>query len=194
MIHVYRDLRMTLLTFGICAAVLSATAGCAGISSPDGAPVDEWVGDVCGALAGWQWDIEINQTEMMQKAAPDIGADGDRRLILVFLDRTISRTGEMLGEIESAGQPAVEDGGAIAATLREVLSEFGPILARARATVDELPHDPQVIAEGAQEIGNSINEEFDRIGARLEASLIDPGPEIARALDEDPTCQKTGLD
>ena len=130
---------------------------------------------------------------MMQEAAPDLGADGDRRLILVFLDRTISRTGEMLGEIESAGQPAVEDGGAIAATLREVLSEFGPILARARAKVDELPHDPQVIAEGAQEIGNSINEEFDRIGARLEASLIDPGPEIARAVDEDATCQETGL-
>ena len=193
MIH-YRDVRRTLLAFGICATVLSATAGCAGISSPDGAPVDEWVGDVCGALAGWQRDIEISQTEMMQEAAPDIGADGDRRQILVFLDRTISRTGEMLGKIESAGQPAVEDGEAIAATLREVLSEFGPILARERAKVDELPDDPQVIAEGAQEIGNSINEEFDRIGARLEASPIDPGPEIARAVDEDPTCQTTGLD
>ena len=193
MIHVYRDMRKTLLTFGICAAVLSATAGCAGILGPDGAPVDEWVGDVCGALAGWQREIEIEQTEMMQEAAPDLGADGDRRMILVFLDRTISRTGEMLGEIESAGQPAVEDGEAIAATLREVLAEFGPILARARAKVDELPHDPQVIAEGAQDIGNSINEEFDRIGARLEASLIDPGPEIARAVDEDATCQETGL-
>ena len=180
---------MSLLTFGICAAVLSATAGCAG----DGAPVDEWVGDVCGALTGWQRDIEIHQTEM-REAAPDIGADEGRRLILVFLDRTISRTGEMLGEIESAGQPAVEDGEAIARTLREVLTEFGPILDRARAKVDELPDDPQVLAEGAQAIGNSINEEFDRIGARLEASPIDPGPEIARALDEDPTCQGTGLD
>ena len=193
MIHVYRDMRKTLLTFGICAAVLSATAGCAGILSLDGAPVDEWVGDVCGALAGWQREIEIEKTEMMQEAAPDLGADGDRRMILVFLDRTISRTGEMLGEIESAGQPAVEDGEAIAATLRAVLTEFGPIFARARAKVDELPHDPQVIAEGAQEIGNSLNEEFDRIGARLEASLIDPGPEIARAVDEDATCQETGL-
>ncbi len=183
-----------MITFGICAAVLSATAGYARISGPDGAPVDEWVGDVCGALAGWQRDIEIQQTEMMQEAAPDLGANGDRRQILVFIDRTISRTGEMLGEIESAGQPAVEDGEAIAATLRAVLAEFGPILGRARAKMDELPHDPQVIAESAQEIGNSINEEFDRIGARLEASPIDAGPEIARALDEDPTCQTTGLD
>ena len=66
------NMRMTLLTFGICAAVLNATAGCAG----DGAPVDEWVGDVCGALAGWQRDIEIHQTEMMQEAAPDIGVMG----------------------------------------------------------------------------------------------------------------------
>ena len=185
---------MILISFGICATVLSTTAGYARISSPDGAPVDEWVGDVCGALAGWQRDIEIRQTEMMQEAAPDIGADGDRRQILVFLDTTISRTGEMLGEIESAGQPAVEDGEAIAATLRAVLTEFGPILDRARAKVDELPHDPQVIAEGAQEIGNSISEEFDRIGARLEASPVDPGPEIARAVEEDPMCQTTGLD
>jgi hypothetical protein len=75
-----------------------------------------------------------------------------------------------------------------------VLTEFGPILDRARAKVDELLDDPQVLAEGAQAIGNWINEEFDRIGARLEASPIDPGPEIARALDEDPTCQRTGLD
>jgi hypothetical protein len=184
-------MRMTLLTFGVCAAVLSATAGCAG---PDGAPVDEWVGDVCGALADWQRDIEIRQTEMMQEAAPDLGADEGRRLILVFLDRTVSRTGEMLGEIESAGQPDVEDGEAIARNLREVLTEFGPILDRERAKVDELPDDPQALAEGAQAIGSSINEEFDRIGARLEASPIDPGPEIARAFDEDPTCQGTGLD
>ena len=184
------NMRMTLLTFGICAAVLNATAGCAG----DGAPVDEWVGDVCGALAGWQRDIEIHQTEMMQEAAPDIGADEGRRLILVFFDRTVSRTGEMLGEVESAGQPAVEDGEAIARTLREVLTEFGPILDRERAKVDELPDNPRALAAGAQAIGNSINEEFDRIGARLKASPIDPGPEIARAFDEDPTCQGTGLD
>ena len=192
MIHVYRDIRRTLLSFGVCAAVLSATAGCAGILGPNGAPVDEWVGDVCGALAGWQRDIEIERTEMMQAAAPDLGADGgsphDPRLLgqddlANWRDAGRDRVRRPACCRGRRGDRSNPSRGALGVRAHPL---------RARAMVDELPHDPQVIAEGAQEIGNSINEEFDRIGARLEASLIDPGRKSPALLTKTPRARKPG--
>jgi hypothetical protein len=183
---------MRLLTALIAAALaLTVVTACGGgEEAASGASPEEWTADVCGAISGWKADLEQRANELQDTAAGASSISEGRDLIVDFLDTTITRTDQMLNEVEAAGNPAVDDGETIARDFRAELAKIKPIFEDAREKAAALPDDPQGFAEGAQEIGTAMADAGDQVGAEFESSDKFNSPELEQAFNDDPACQQ----
>jgi hypothetical protein len=180
----------TFIALTVAALALAASSGCGGGEEATGASPEEWSADVCGALSSWKSDLETRANELQDTAASATSIAEGRDLIVDFLDETITRTDQMMNELEAAGNPAVDDGETIAREFRAEIAKIKPIFEDAREKAAALPEDPQGFAEGAQEIGTAMSTAGDQVGAEFESSDKFDSPELEKAFDEDPACQQ----
>jgi hypothetical protein len=174
----------------VAALALGASACGGGDEAASGASPQEWSADVCGALQSWRSDLETKTNDLQSTAAGATSVAEGRDLIVDFLDETITRTDQMLNEVEAAGSPDVDDGETIARDFRTQLAKIKPIFEDAREKAADLPDDPQGFAEGAQEIGTAMSTAGEQVGAEFESSDKFDSPELEKAFNDEPACQQ----
>jgi hypothetical protein len=137
--------------------------------APATADADGYAAAVCGALTDWMTAIEDGNTELQSSLENETDLEAVKQRLLEFLDDTIASTDEMLGSIEDAGAPDVDNGEEIHQQLLELLGRASTAFQDARDTVDGLDaSDPQALGTGLQELGTSLQAAFADVENPLE--------------------------
>jgi hypothetical protein len=151
---------------------------------------DAYADRVCGALTDWMSAIEEGNTTLQSSLENETDLEQVKQRLLEFLDSTIASTDDMLGTIEGAGAPDVDNGEQIHDELQNLLGQARTAFQDARETVDGLDaSDPQALGTGLQELGTSLQTAFDDVQNPLENT---DSTELDEAFAANETC--TSLD
>jgi len=176
------------------AALAFAAAGCSGgsdSSSASGTKPEAWSADVCGALQTWEKDLKSGS----QQLSSDIRTSKDLKSVKVklvaFLNSSEQSTEKLVGEVKSAGAPAVKDGPAIQRDLVSGLTEARGSFQRAVKQAKKLPTDnPQTLTAGLTSLAQSIQGELTATGSHF--SNLDKKYDVGdlnKAMAAEPLCK-----
>ena len=185
-------MRSPVLLAALVAAVACLTAaGCGGGGDePEGTAPAEWAAGVCGALDDWQSEIASQAGTLDEELKGARNVPALRRKLVGFLDATVAATDRMLREFDAVGQPAVDEGEELHRDFRKNLTDARRSLARARDRAKALPNNAQAFKRGADELGETIGEEFQAVGGSLEE--LDEkydAKELDEAFEEEQACE-----
>jgi len=184
----------SLLPALLVAALLAA--GCGGSDKSEGVKPKAWASTVCTSLATWERDLKAGAARLdktLEKAAARRGLAGVRGELAGYLGRTVSRTDDVLKEVDRAGTPAGEDGDAVRGVVRQGLQKMRQILADAQGKARRLPvGDPKAFVREVTTLGAVIDRAATRTGDRLDRDLARRygKTDIGRALNEEPACKR----
>lgn len=183
-------LRLPILVLVSGAAL--AAAGCGGgSSSPEGVPPADWARSVCGALADWQSSLQQQSQGLTSEVLQANSPKAAKEKISEFLTQVIVETETMVGAVESAGQPAVEEGGQIAEDFNIGLERMRSAFKDAANKVEAAPtDDPQAFQQQLTQIGQELQTQGQAIGDTL--GQIDEkydADELNQAFEDTPACK-----
>ena len=98
------------------AALAFAAAGCSGGgggSSASGTKPETWSADVCQALQTWEDDLKSGSRQLSSDISTSKDLKSVKVKLVAFLHSSEQSTEKLVGEVKSAGAPAVKDGPAI---------------------------------------------------------------------------------
>jgi hypothetical protein len=185
----------TILLTALLVAALAGAAGCggdsggsAGAQSPEG-----WSTDMCTAVGDWVDELQTRSDALGETTSGASGVEDVRTAFVDFLDDAVARTDQMVDEVEAAGHPDVENGEEIADGLLAELRPMQAELEDARDNAEALPDDPTAFAQGAQEIGQSMQQ----VSETASNGIADVGKEFSsaeleEAMDAEPACNDLG--
>jgi hypothetical protein len=178
-------IRLPILIPAVALALVAAGCG-GGSSEPEGAPPKQWVTSVCGALDTWQTSLQDKaQTlprEVLQASSPN---DAKQR-IGDFLDEVIAETDRMISRVDTAGQPAVDEGRRIASDVHARLLKVKAAFVEAREKVQNVPtDDPFAFQRQLTEIGQDLLAQGQALGDIL--GRVDAKP-IQDAVEDNKQC------
>jgi hypothetical protein len=154
------------------------------------ADAEAYADTVCGALSDWMASIEEGNASLQDSLGNEVDLENVKQGLLDFLDDTIANTEEMVGTIEDAGVPDVDNGQQIHDEIVSLLGQAQTAFEDARATVDGLDaSDPQALGQGLQELGTSLQSAFDDVQNPLENT---DSTELNEAFESNEAC--TALD
>jgi hypothetical protein len=166
--------------------VLIASSGFAACSKKSGVPPEQYATDICTAARQW--------VETIQQGAQDFGGgltassspDQIKEGLVGFLEDAIDQTEQLIGDVEDAGVPAVDGGEQASEDLTSAFEDVQAAFEDARDRAEALPTDDRTaFAQGAQELGTTVQESLLEIGTQLE----DQGNEELKAeLDQNEAC------
>jgi hypothetical protein len=173
----------------VVTALALAASGCGGDgggNEVEGASPDQWSGDICTAVADWAQDLQTRagQPPKSTRTVADI-----REQLVDFISDVVTRTDQMLADVEAAGKPSVEDGDKIARDLLARLQSLRATLVRARQTMQRLPDDPSKFGPAAQDLGASIQKAGSDIGDQIDQ--LDEkydAEELSKSFNDNPRC------
>jgi hypothetical protein len=179
--------RLPILTLAVALALVAG--GCAGgddSSEPEGTAPKLWVTSVCGALDTWQTSLQDKaQTlprEVLQAASPKAA----KQRIGDFLDEVIAETDGMIGRVDNAGQPAVDEGRRIASDVHTRLLKVKQAFVQAREKVKKVPtDDPFAFQKQLTAIGQDLLAQGQALGDILRRADAKP---IQDAVQADERC------
>ena len=183
-------LRLPILS--LLAAAALAAAGCgAGEETPEGVPPADWAQSVCGALSSWQTSLQEQSQGLTSEVLEAKNPRAAKQQIGDFLTSVIVETETMIGEVSSAGQPAVEEGGAIAEDFSDGLEQMRSAFKDAASDVESVPtDDPQAFQQQLTQIGGDLQTQGQAIGDTL--GQIDEkydADELSQAFEDTPECR-----
>jgi hypothetical protein len=173
-------------------AAVALAAGCGGGSdTPEGVPPADWAQSVCGALAEWQASLQEQSQGLTSDVLEAQNPTAAKQQISDFLDEVIIETETMIGVVESAGQPAVEEGGALAGEFQDGLQRMRSAFNDAASDVKSVPtDDPQAFQQQLTQIGEDLQTQGQAIGDTLgEIDEKYDADELSQAFDDTPECQ-----
>lgn len=183
----------TIVLTALLMAALAGVAGCGGggsSGSAGGQSPEDWSTDMCTAVGDWVDELQSSSDALGETTSGATGIEDVRTAFVEFLDAAGARTGQMIDEVEAAGHPDVENGEEIADALLSELQPMQATLEEARDKAEALPDDPTAFAQGAQEIGESMQQVsetaskgIDEIDAKFSSS------ELEQAMNDEPACQ-----
>ncbi len=164
----------------VAAAALASCGG--GSVSPQA-----YVKAVCQAVSDWQGQVQERSTDLEQNLGSDPSPEEGKEALGTFLDDVISDTDRMLGRVEEAGTPDIEDGEETANRLTEALRRVQEAFRDAREQVNDLSTgSPEEFQQGADEIGSAIQSAFTETGTTLDQ----PSPELDPVFEREPACDQ----
>jgi hypothetical protein len=175
----------------VVAAAALAVAGCGGSSSPEGTPPADWAQSVCGALSDWQTSLQEKSQSLTQDVLQAKSPNAAKEQISTFLSDVIVETETMIGAVDAAGQPAVDQGGQIAEDFHNGLNRMRDAFKDAASDVQSVPtDDPQAFQQQLTQIGTELSTQGQAIGSTLgEIDQKYDAEELNKAFDENPTCK-----
>jgi hypothetical protein len=169
-----------------------ARAGCGGgEETAEGVPPADWAQSVCGALSDWQTSLQEQSQGLTSEVLEAKNPQAAKQQISDFLSDVIVETETMIGEVSSAGQPAVEEGGAIAEDFNDGLEQMRSAFKDAASDVEAVPtDDPQAFQEQLTQIGEDLQTQGQAIGDTLgEIDEKYDAEELSDAFDDTPACK-----
>lgn len=172
-------------------AAVALAAGCGGgEETPEGVPPADWAQSVCGALSNWQGSLQEQSQGLTSDVLEAKNPRAAKQQISDFLSDVIVETETMIGEVSSAGQPAVDEGGAIAEDFNDGLEQMRSAFKDAASDVEAVPtDDPQAFQEQLTQIGEDLQTQGQAIGDTLgEIDEKYDAEELSDAFDDTPAC------
>jgi hypothetical protein len=176
---------------GLAVAAALAASACGGGSSAGGAPPKQYAADVCGAISGWQKELQTSASSMGSKlGASSTPADVKAKLV-EFMDTAVSATDTMVSKVKDAGPPAVDDGAKLQRELENALAKARTAFAQARDKAKSLPTDDQAAFQReATALGTTLNEQGSAISTTFnEIDTKYNSKELNQAFDKEPACK-----
>jgi hypothetical protein len=169
-----------------------AAAGCGGGDEPEGVPPSEWAASVCGALATWQTTLEQGARDLTRDVLQAQDPEQSKEQIGAFLDEVIAETDTVIGAVDEAGAPAVDQGEQVAADFKAGLEQIRSAFAGAGEQIEEAPTDDPAafqqqlgaIGQQLQTQGQSIGDTLGRIDEKYDSD------ELGEAFDENEQCRE----
>jgi hypothetical protein len=174
-----------LLTLGLSACGGDDGDGGNGSAGGEGTSASAYAAEVCGAMKDWVSTVQEKSSALGESAAAGDAEEG-KELLVTLLGDISDATGDLVGAVEDAGVPDVDNGEEISANLADAFRQAQQILDDAQEDVEALPSDPAAFQQGAAEIGPTLQEAISSITASLEGSQSD---ELDQAFEEEEACQ-----
>jgi hypothetical protein len=170
--------------------VLSATlaflaAGCGGETSAE----EEWVGDICTAVSGWQDQVE-QSTDAAREALQSPGA-GTLAAIDTEVQEIIDAT-DMLGDdLRGLEPPDTEAGDQAKRELDTLAVQLESTAANMKETFDNLPEDPSITdyADALEPLVPSIQSLIGSVSTTF-AAVKESGSELQEGFDAADSCER----
>jgi len=144
---------------------------------------EKWAGDVCGALASWEESINTITSDF---------SDGiSREVVSEKVADAGDATRELVDELQDIGGPETDAGDEATSAIRQLADDVESTVDTIKDEVEDLPGSGvQGLAEGVEEVRTELN----GLAAEAQATLeqlrqLDPGDELAKAIENDETCQ-----
>jgi len=173
-------------------AAVALAAGCGGgEETPEGTPPADWAQSVCGALADWQASLQEQSQGLTSDVLDAKNPQAAKQQISDFLTQVIIETETMIGAVSAAGQPALDQGGAIAEDFNDGLERMRSAFKDAAGQVESVPtNDPQAFQQQLTQIGEDLQTQGQAIGDTLgEIDTKYDADELSQAFDDTPACQ-----
>jgi hypothetical protein len=173
-------------------AAVALAAGCGGgEDTQEGIPPADWAQSVCGAFEDWQTSLQEQSQGLTSEVLEAKNPQAAKQQISAFLGDVIVETETMIGEVSAAGQPAVEEGGAIAEDFNDGLERMRSAFKDAASDVESVPtDDPQAFQQQLTQIGEDLQTQGQAIGDTLgEIDEKYDAEELSRAFEDTPQCQ-----
>ena len=161
--------RLLALLSTLAALALAAT-GCSGGggSSASGTKPETWSADVCQALQTWEDDLKSGSRQLSSDIRTSKDLKSVKVRLVAFLHSSEQSTEKLVGEVKSAGAPAVKDGPAIQSDLVSGLTNARGSFQRAVKQAKKLPTDnPQTLTAGLTSLAQSIQGELTATGSHF---------------------------
>jgi hypothetical protein len=175
----------------------SADSGSADTTQSTGSgndQVDAWAEAVCGAVGTWLTGINEKGAQLGTDVQGVADLEEGRGLLVTFMEDVVDLTDVMLGSVEDAGAPDIENGDQLAADLLAALEPVKTTFEDAVVEAQNLPtDDPEAFGAAATSLGNSITAsqgEFQTAFDALQEQYDDPTLNAAFATV--PACAQLG--
>lgn len=150
-------------------------------------PVDagKWTAGYCGAVAGWQTELDERVTALEQ-GAEEAEEPADLHVVaLQFADGVTAATDQLAADVQALGTPPGPDGAAVLTRLRDAIKTTGAALREEKAALAAVEPDDEDALTGALQ---SLDEHFREQAGALEDTLLG-----RRAGASEPTATIEGL-
>jgi hypothetical protein len=170
--------------------VLSATlailaAGCGGDTSAE----EEWAGDVCTAVSGWQDQVEQSSDEARE--ALQSPGSGTVAAIDAEVREIIEATDELGDDLRELEPPDTESGDQAKRELDTFASQLDATATNTKETFDNLPEDA-----GITELANALEPLVPSIQSLIESAsstftaVKESGSELEEGFDDADSCER----
>lgn len=148
---------------------------------------EEWVDDFCDATADLD-DAEVEAFEAYDEVWLDSEEDGDavRDALNDYLDAYEDALNDYLEDVETLGQPDIEDGDEIVNAVRQFVEEELEVVEEAREDLDDLDEEGDDLANAADDI--FIEMDFTDFLPILEDAESDEADDIIELIEDDEEC------
>jgi hypothetical protein len=177
--------------------LLFAAVGCGGGDGDDkgsssATAPDIWAASVCGALGNWVKDLQDGSRQLGTQMRDTKDLKTVKARFVDFLENAEQSSEEMVGKVEDAGAPDVEQGEAIqedlVTALEKVNTSFSKAVDRANdLSTDSLQSFSSGVSKLSQDVQNNLattGQDFSTLSDRFQSTELDD------ATDGEPACQQ----
>ncbi len=123
----------------LVAAALVAAVAFAACGGSNKVSAKDYAGKVCGAVQSWQTTLQSSSADLSAALGPSASPTTGKQKLGDFFDRVIAATGTMLGQLQDAGVPDVNNGQQISDTLVNAMTGFKTALETGRNQAASCP-------------------------------------------------------
>jgi hypothetical protein len=172
-------------TLVLTAMLAILAAGCGGETSAE----EEWAGDICTAVGGWQDQVQ-KSTDEAREALQSPGA-GTLAAIDAEVREIIDATDELGNDLRELEPPDTEAGDQAKREVDTLASQLEATAANTRETFDNLPEDPSItdVANALEPLVPSIQSLIGSVSTTF-AAVKESGSELKEGFDDADSCER----
>jgi len=173
-----------LACISVFVAVAIAGCGSSSSSTTSGVPAASYVKAVCTAARGWASDIDTRIGAL--NVATIKNATQGKAAIQTFFKAAVADTADVVAKLQSAGQPSIDNGKAIAATFVSAFARIEHALKTGQSQANALPTDnPTAFRDAGRKLATSVQNSLNNIGSGLSGLR---SPELESAAKKVAAC------
>jgi methyl-accepting chemotaxis protein len=172
-------------TLVLLAALAILSAGCGGDTSAE----EEWAGDICTAVGGWQDQVEQSSDDA-RKELQSPGA-GTVAAIDAEVREIIDATDELRNDLRELEPPDTDGGDQAKRELDTLAAQLEATASNIKETFDNLPEDAGIteVADALEPLVPSIQSLVASVSSTF-AAVKESGSELEEGFDEADSCER----